>query len=168
MCVPRFIELPSDPTVVVLGENTTKVSLSWNYDLEGKTLGLIKFVQIKEVKGKEVKTEILSYKSDETGLKINDNSPLGYRATLIMKDANDVNVLKNKATLEIKSVEKKDEAKYRCLVVTKNFDTFLNEVQLRVLGKCSWFTRFKTYVFACLVTTCFRPLDYYMYSSMFG
>ena len=162
MCVPRFIEPPSDPTVVVLGENTTKVSLSWNYDLEGKILAAIKFVQIKEVKGEDVKTEILSYKSDGTG------SPLGSGATLITKDANNVNVLKNKATLEIKSVEKKDEAKYRCLVITDNFDTFQNKVQLRVLGKCSWFTRFKTYVFACLVTTCFRPLDYYMYSSMFG
>ena len=144
MCVPRFIEPPSDPTVVVLGENSTKVSLSWNYDLEGKILAAIKFVQIKEVKGKEVETEILSYKSDGTSLKINGNSPLGYRATLIMKDANDVNVLKNKATLEIKFIEKKDEAKYRCLVITTpNVKTFQNEVQLRVLGKCSWFLQLR-------------------------
>ena len=165
MCIPSFIELPSDPTVVVLGENTTQVSLSWNYNLEGNTPLLIKFVQIKQVNGKKVETEILTYKSD-AGLKINGNSPLGYRATL--KDENDVSVLKNKATLEIKSVKKEDEAKYRCEVVTKSFDSFQNEVQLRVLGKCSWFTRFKTYSFvcACLVTTCFRSLDYS--SSMFG
>ena len=142
MCDPDFIEpRPSDPTVVVLGVNTTQVLLSWNYNLEGNTPLLIKFVQIKQVNGKKVETEILTYKSD-AGLKINGNSPLEYRATL--KDANDVNVLKNKATLEIKSIEKKDEAKYRCLVITTpNVETFQNEVQLRVLGKCSWFLQLR-------------------------
>ena len=142
MCDPDFIEpRPSDPTVVVLGENTTKVLLIWNYNLEGNTPLLIKFTQIKEVNGKKVETEILEYKSD-TGLKVNGNSPLEYRATL--KDANDVNVLKNKATLEIKFIEKKDEAKYRCLVITTpNVKTFQNEVQLRVLGKCSWFLQLR-------------------------
>ena len=158
MCDPDFIEpRPSDPTVVVLGENTTKVLLTWNYNLEGNTPLLIKFTQIKEVKGKKDEREILEYNSD-TGLKINGNSPLEYRATLIMKDANDVNVLKNKATLEIKSVEKKDEAKYRCLVFTSNVKTFQNEVQLRVLGKCSWFLQLRLCLLGNYLLYVFRLL----------
>ena len=119
MCDVRFTETPSDPTVVVLGENTTEVLLKWNYDLEGSERFLIRFSQVKP--GKEA-TEIL--KRNDGGLTVSS----AFRDRVELKD---------KATLRIVSVKKDDEGKYRCLVISRDGGSNQDEVQLIVLGKCS-------------------------------
>ena len=119
-----FNEKPSNPTVVVVGHNSSRVPLAWNYTATGSEHILLMKIQ-----------------------RLNNSNSIGvtlasrFNPTSQGKVADDFNKdgkfgFEDPTTLVINDVSTEDEYVYRCEVVTNsNHDGYKSDIKLEVYSK---------------------------------
>ena len=118
-----FTKTPDDPTVVVVGYNSSRVALEWEYTASGgEIIGLMKIQRLNNSLPEDVAVKF----SPQTA------------GTITGKFSKDGHFeFQEPATLVINSVTPADEFVYRCQVPTNANQSpgYRNDIRLTVLGK---------------------------------
>ena len=118
-----FTKQPLNPTIVVLGENSSRVTLAWNYTAGGETIGtmFIKRLNNSNSKGVTVATRF---------------SPASQGKILAAFKKDGHFEFEDPASLVINQVTTKDEFVYRCVVQTEETpDGHPSDINLKVYSK---------------------------------
>ena len=121
-----FDEKPSNPTIVVVGHNSSRVTLAWNYTATGgEQISLMKIQRLN------------NSNSNSKGVTLASR----FNPTSQGKVADDFNKdgkfgFEDPTTLVINDVTTEDEYVYRCEVVTNsNHDGYKSDIKLKVYSK---------------------------------
>ena len=119
-----FIKHPLNPTIVVVGDNSSRVTLAWEYTASvGETILLMRIERLNNSNSKAV-TLASGVGSPSQGKVVDDFNKDGHFG------------FEDPATLVIHQVTTKDEFVYRCEVQTdKNPDGHKNDINLKVYSK---------------------------------
>ena len=118
-----FTKTPGDPTVVVVGHNSSRVTLEWEYTASGgEDIGTMRIQRLNN----SLPEDLASKFSPQTDGEVVDK---------FSKDGHFE--FEEPATLVINSVTPADEFVYRCLVPTNANQSpgHRNDIRLTVLGK---------------------------------
>ena len=118
-----FTKHPLNPTVVVLGYNSSRVTLAWDYNAGGETIGTMRIQRLNNSNSKGV-TLASGFGPTPNG-KVKDafskDGHFGYE---------------DPVTLVINQVTTKDKFVYRCVVQTsENSDGYKSDINLEVYSK---------------------------------
>ena len=116
-----FRKQPLNPTIVVLGHNSSRVTLAWDYTAGGEQIGTMFIKRLNNSKSATVATRFSPASKGEIIDAFNKDGHFGFE---------------DPATLVINQVTAKDEFVYRCVVLTdKNHDGHKSDINLKVYSK---------------------------------
>ena len=117
-----FTKQPLNPTIVVVGDNSSRVTLAWDYTAGGEQIGTM-FIKRVDSNNKSV-TVATKFSPSSQGKVVDPFNKDGHFG------------FEDPATLVINQVTTKDEFVYRCVVVTDlNHDGYKSDINLKVYSK---------------------------------
>ena len=122
-----FTKKPQNPTIVVVGHNSSRVILAWNYTAYGgEQIGTMLIQRLNSSNSNSNPVTLAGRVNPQSQGKVDD---------AFNKDGHFE--FEDPASLVINQVTAKDEFVYRCLVQTgSNFVGYKSEVNLKVYSKC--------------------------------
>ena len=119
-----FTKQPLNPTIVVVGYNSSRVTLAWDYTATGgEQIGLMRIQRLNNRNGNPV-TLASRFNPASQGKVVDPFNKDGHFG------------FEDPATLVINQVTIKDEFVYRCVVVTDlNHDGYKSDINLKVYSK---------------------------------
>ena len=139
-----FTKQPLNPTIVVLGQNNSRVALAWDYTAGGETIGPIRIQRLNKSnsKGVTVATKFSPALQGKVNYPFNKDGHFGFE---------------DPATLVINQVTTKDDFVYRCVVQTEETpDGHPSDINLKVYSKL------------CGIHSQRHLLDFHTQSSLLG